>query len=122
MKRLLNIIFIILVSFIFVGSVHAAANVNITGLTVEDKTSTIDVNSYSYEGLGIKTDIFFNQVGDYVKFKVTLKNNDNIDYIISDIQSNYQNEYTEVKYEYENNTKEFKANSIHLDTQKKQQM
>lgn len=111
MKKIINNLLLLIVSFIFIGNVNAQSDVKITGLTVEDKTSTISVNSYSYDDLGIKTDIFFNQVGDYVKFKITLKNNDNMDYIISDIQSNYNNEFTKIEYEYENNNKEFKANS-----------
>ncbi len=111
MKKILNVFLVLAFSFIFMSNVFASANVNIKSLEISDKTSTINVNSYSYEGLGIKTDIFFNQVGDYVKFKVVLKNNDNIDYIISDIKSNYQNEYTDIVYEYENNSKDFRANS-----------
>lgn len=111
MKKILNVFLVFLFSFLFMSNVFASANVNIKSLEIADKTSTINVNSYSYEGLGIKTDIFFNQVGDYVKFKVVLKNNDNIDYIISDIKSNYQNEYTDIVYEYENNSKDFRANS-----------
>ena len=111
MKKILNILFTLLFSFLFMNNVFASVNANIKSLEIADKTSTIDVNSYSYEALGIKTDIFFNQVGDYVKFKIVLKNNDNTDYIISDIKSNYQNEYTEINYEYENDSKDFRANS-----------
>ena len=107
MKKIL----LVLICFLFMNVVYASADVKIVDLEVSDKTSTIEVNSYSYEGLGIKTDIFFNQLGDYVKFKIKIKNNDNIDYIISDIKSNYSNEYTDIKYEYEDNSKEFKRNS-----------
>ena len=110
MKKVINIIIVLMIGFLFTNVVHAA-NVTVKEITIDSKSDTIEVNSFSYEGLNIKTDIYFNQVNDYVKYKVILKNNDNKDYTLQDLKSNFKNDYTSVTYEYENNNREFKANS-----------
>ena len=108
MKKLL---FLIICLFLFICNINASTNIRIKDVSVYDKTDTIDINNYTYSGLNINADLFFNEVNDFVKFKITLINSDNEDYELSDIKSNYTSEYILLTYEYENNNRIFKANS-----------
>ena len=71
MKKVIYLL-LIFMCFLFVTTVKVATNVTITDISVDSKSETIEVNSYSASGLNINSDVYFNQVGDYVKYRVVL--------------------------------------------------
>lgn len=76
MKKILFII-LLLIPFI----VKAEANVELTNVEKGEQSNTAIINAEpTYEGLKINFDFKFTTVGDYVKYKVTIKNNSDKDY------------------------------------------
>ena len=81
MKKIKLLIFSLLAMFIFIPSVFAKANVEITNVELEELNGVAEeINSPEFKDLDLKFDIKFNEVNDSVKYKVTIKNNDDIDY------------------------------------------
>ncbi len=97
MNNYLKVLFIFLLSFIFVSNVYAAENVSIESITLDSKSDNAEeINDASYEALSIKFNIKFYEVDDYVKYKIIINNSTNMDYEMSENKSN--SEY--IKYEY----------------------
>ena len=73
MNNYLKVLFISLLSFIFVSNVYAAENVSIESITLDSKSDNAEiVNDASYEALSIKFNIKFYEVDDYVKYKIII--------------------------------------------------
>ena len=97
MNNYLKVLFIFLLSFVFVSNVYAAENVSIESITLDSKSDNAEeINDASYEALSIKFNIKFYEVDDYVKYKIIINNSTNMDYEMSENKSN--SEY--IKYEY----------------------
>ena len=92
------VLFIIVLMLSIVGNVYAAEVFSITSISAEGKTDTADVNELTFEGTAINSDIVFHKVGDYVKCKITIKNNEDKDYKIKEITDNNENSF--VSYDY----------------------
>ena len=107
MKRLLSIMIIVLGIF-FINSNVYAANVKITNVELDSKSDTVTINKdATFNGLDVDTDVHFMMKDDFVKYKITLTNNDNESYKIA---SNTNNNSDYVEYIYDN-VDEIKANS-----------
>ena len=92
-----KIIFILALLFPFI--VSAADNVKITNIEQLEKSDTVTVNNEpTFEGLKINFDLKFTELNDFVKYKVTIKNEDSKDYEIEAGVSFSEGEY--VKYEF----------------------
>ena len=79
--------FLIIMILLFPMIVRGQENVSIENIELLEVNNAEIINDLSYEGLDLRTDIKFFDVGDSVTYKVTLKNNDNRNYSIADISS-----------------------------------
>ncbi len=99
MKRLLSIM-IVALSVFFINNNVYAANVKITNVELDSKSDTVTINKdATFNGLEVDTDVHFMMKDDFVKYKITLTNNDNESYKIA---SNTNNNSDYVEYIYEN--------------------
>ena len=94
MKKL---VFLLLLLFPFM--VRAVENVKITNIEQIEKSETVTVKTDpTFEGLKINFDFKFTNLNDFIKYKVTIKNEDNKDYEIESGVSFNEGEY--IKYEF----------------------
>lgn len=91
MKKIFLLSFLFLVSFSL--RVHAKENISIEKIELVENNN-VEVNEeISYEGLDLQASLRFFDVGDFVTYKVTLKNDDTRNYSIKDISSEREMEY-----------------------------
>lgn len=98
------VISLMILAFLFsifkVGKSFAAADsFKIVSAEITEKSEGAEVNSLSFEGTKITNDITFNNVGDSVTYKVVVKNNDKISYVIKSISDDNTNEYITYSYD-----------------------
>ena len=74
----------------------------INNINIEEESEQIERLNLTYDKLDVNASITFNEVGEYIKYKIELKNNSNKDYRIKEITDNYNDEYINVEYDYEN--------------------
>ena len=109
MKKIGLILLIILV-MCFVPRVYAADGVAIESVTVDSKSeSAVIVNPATFEGLSLKMDIKFDNINDYVKYKLVIKNSSDTDYELA--ESTSSSTYITYEYGYEDGSKVLTANS-----------
>ena len=81
MKKLKYLIFTVLISLILMPTVFAKANVEITSVELEELNGVAEeINTPKFKDLDLKMDIKFNEINDSVKYKVVIKNNDDVNY------------------------------------------
>ena len=91
--------FLFLLLLFFPFMVKAAENVKITNIEQIEKSDAVTVNHEpTYEGLKINFDFKFVNLNDYIKYKVTIKNEDTKDYEIESGVQFSEGEY--IKYEF----------------------
>ena len=101
MKNVSKVLIILTILILGLSSVKAVNNnFNIENINIEDKTDTINVSTPIYDENNIDSKIEFNKVGDYIKYKIILKNNDNKIYRIKKIEDNNDTQYINVSYDY----------------------
>ena len=89
MKKILLVMLI----FFLPIFVHAKENISIEEIELVENNN-VEVNEeISYEGLDLQASLRFFDVGDFVTYKVTLKNDDTRNYSIKDISSEREMEY-----------------------------
>lgn len=77
MKRFVSIFIFV---FLLFPMVVFAQNVEIKEVKLVEKSENAEVvNNPIIDGLSVKTDIRFNILFDYVKYKIIIKNKDNVD-------------------------------------------
>ena len=100
-----NIVFLfLLVIILMFGMTRVNAqsvNIDVTNITVKDNSSTVTVGNPNISNGVIDSDIKFNEIGDFVIFELTLKNNDTDKYKIISITDNNENENLEIDYSYD---------------------
>ena len=95
------ILFAFLFSIFKVGkSLAAEDSFVIKNAEVIEQSEGTEVNNVSFEKTKITNDITFRNVGDSVTYKVVVKNNENINFIIKSVSDDNTNEY--VTYTYDN--------------------
>ena len=96
------LIFILLLFFIFkiVNSFATERAITINKAEISENSKTTVIDNYEYDKIAINSHVTFYEVGDFVKYKVELKNDDSINYIIKSITDNNQNKY--ISYDYSN--------------------
>lgn len=98
-KLSLLTLFIFLIGIV---GVHAEENVELVKVELQEKSEYVIINEdVSLDVNKIKTNVNFYDEGDYVVYKLTVKNNDNQDYKIEEITDNNENEYLDFEYIYE---------------------
>ena len=107
---IITLIAILLFSLIGVFRVYATGDTFIiTNAEVSEKSNTIDVKELSFEKTEVNSNIIYHKVGDYVKYKITVQNNDSQSYKVVSVSDNNENEF--ITYDYSDfEGKELKAN------------
>ena len=109
-KRIINSVLIILFIFVINVEVVYAKNkdIEISNIKIIEASESAhentkaEVNDYT-----INTDITFNNPDDYIKYKLTIKNNTNHDYIIDSITSDHDSK--KIMYNFELSVEKVKA-------------
>ncbi len=107
MKRITKIILLLLILFSFAGIVNAESNIEIINVYKENVKGTAEeIDTPSFKGLNVSFNVRFKNKNDSIKYRITLKNNTNKDYKISDdIESFQPSDYIKYEYEFDNNEK-----------------
>ena len=99
-KKILLFIFTLLIAF-NVSSVFAKNTMEVKDLKIIDKSSTITVEEPTMNGEAITSKIEFNEVGDYVTYELTLKNNESERYKIDKITDSNEKDNVTFEYDYD---------------------
>ncbi len=109
MKRCLLLVGIIVMS-LFINVVHAEDKVYISKVELVEKSDDVLINKEpEINGFKIDFDVKFKNVRDFVKYKVTIVNNDSEDYTLS-TSDKLDDSYIKYDYSYENDNKVIAAN------------
>ena len=103
MKKKIFLLFILTILFTFTNVKAATKNIEISNVSVIDKSGTITVVDPVFSSNEITSNITFNQKDDYVTFELTLKNNENDKYKIESIKDNNTNNNLKIEYDYDTN-------------------
>ena len=101
MKKLGLSLVAFIFTFIFLSGVSAKGSVEISSVDVSAKTDNVSASVSSFKGLTFNTKESFYEVGDYVTYKVTLKNNTSKNLPIESISDNLNNKYIQTSYSFE---------------------
>ena len=109
MKKLLLALFFCL---LFISNINAKEDVYIEEVTIEENSTTaVEENTPVIDGLKIKFDVTFNNLNDFIKYKVVIVNNSNNDYEIDTSTSFKDSDYIKYDYIFNNDSKIVKRNS-----------
>ncbi len=109
MKKIL----ILFLSIILIPINVFAETCNAEGVTVqsiemiEKAAGAAELSAAKVNGTVIDLDVSFTRVDDYIKYKTTIKNNTDVDYVLD--ESMFNKKYTNVKYTFETDDKMVKA-------------
>ena len=98
MKRLLLLTLIIFIPFCVVNAKEL--NITIENVSIVENSDTVDVTLFSYGNNEVLSNITFNNLEEYVKYNITIKNNDEDKYLIKSITDNNENDNIEIRYEH----------------------
>ncbi|MBQ8131888.1 MAG: BspA family leucine-rich repeat surface protein, partial [Bacilli bacterium] len=116
LKNLFLIIVIILFSVIYVKADSNNSDLTIQNIEIIDKADTMDSSVELNPISNISTNSSFFEEGDYVKYKITIKNNSNNKYQIKELLDNNDQTYINNTYEYSkkeiNQNEEYSFNMI----------
>ncbi len=99
---LIAFVIMIIVSIVSIDSILAKENdFSLTNAEVGEKTETVTSNDFSYEGNSVISDVTFHKLGDYVTYKLVLKNTSDETLIIKSITDD--NSDRNVIYSYDSN-------------------
>ena len=109
MKKYLSLLIIVMLfGLMFIPSVFADNKVEIKSIDLVEKSENTTINSEpKFNNLVMDFDIAFKAQDDFVKYKVVVSNNTNVDYKISEDTSFNESQYMTYKYDVE---KDLKAN------------
>ena len=104
-KKILFSIFLLVFLFSVVGFVRVLAEeptFKLINALIEEKSENVDASINSYDNNSIDTNITFRKIDDFVKYKLTIKNNDSKEYKVKLISDNNVN--ANVLYTYDSYT------------------
>jgi len=105
MKKIL----FILISLLFIPVVYAESSIEIQSIEMDSKSAdAIELSKPSFEDLDMNLDVSLKKVGDYVKYKVIIKNNSDINYELKNTKTFAERDF--VKYTYESKKTKLSAN------------
>ena len=84
-----------------IGASAASSPISVTAVAVAGKSSDVEANESDYKVTASTIDgmnVVFHNVGDYLKLKVTVKNNDGVAYKVTSVKDNIENKYLEFDY------------------------
>ena len=97
MKRILNVLFIFMLSFTIVNA--KSVDFSISSVDVLEKSTSVEVDTLSFVSNKIDTSTTLKEKDDYIIYDVNVKNNDNEDYKLIRIEDNNENTNIDVSYE-----------------------
>ncbi len=104
MKKVLSMLLVMaLFLFGFMNVNAASKKLELTNIEIEDKSNTITVDNPTISSNEIKSNIQFNEINDYVEFKLTIKNIEKEKIKINSISDNLDNDNIEISYVYDSN-------------------
>ncbi len=101
MKKIIKILTILIISFTLMMPKISALNIKVSEVKVLDKSDTITAKSVTADNLIINPSITFNNVSDYIIFKVSFKGSDINKYIIKNITDNNKSNYIKTSYNHD---------------------
>ena len=109
MKKILILLFsILLIPINVFAETCNAEGVTIQSIEMLEKAAgAAELSAAKANGTVIDLDISFTRVDDYIKYKTTIKNNTDVDYVLD--ESMFNKKYTNVKYTFETDDKIVKA-------------
>ena len=109
MKKIKMILFVLLL-FCFMPKAYAADGVSIESVTLDSKSENVEIMSdATFEGLSLKFDVKFDDINDFVKYKLVIKNSTDSAFELA--ESTSSSSYITYEYGYEDGTKVLAANS-----------
>ena len=100
-KKIIVLLITMIFSIINIGVVKAdTKNIEVTNITVKDKSGTITVIDPVLSSNEITSNITFNKVDDFVTFELKIKNNESEKYKIESITDNNTNENITIEYSF----------------------
>ena len=101
MKKFISFIVVLFVAIITIFNVSAKSNdIEISNVELLEKSDKVKSN-IKYKDLSINLNTIFFGKTDYVKYKITIKNNTNNTIKIDDILDNFNSDVIDTEYEYE---------------------
>ena len=88
LKRILFILLIVFMPFV----VNAQESFEITDIHVVEQSGTVTIEDLSYDNNTISSNITFDQVDDFVTLEIEMKNNTSVDYVLSSITNQFNND------------------------------
>ena len=109
MKKVLSFTIVLLLTILVIGNVSAKSNeLEVTNVEIIEKSDEVKANIENYKDLNINLNTLFFSKGNYVKYKITIKNNTKSTMKIDDILDNFNSEVLETSYDIDK--KELKSN------------
>jgi len=101
MKKLL--LFILFIILIVPKTSLALENIYIKDISIDNVHGGAVSSYYDYQNRDINLELKFKNIGDYVKYKIVLKNDDYVDYYINDTNLKNNSKYVTYSYEIDDN-------------------
>ena len=109
MKKI-GMILLIILAMCFIPKVYAAEGVAIESVDLDSKsTNAVIVSDATFEGLSLKFDIKFDDIDDFVKYKLVIKNSSDSSYELT--ESTSSSSYITYEYSYEDGSKVLSGNT-----------
>ena len=112
---LIAVIMMLIVSIVSIDSVFAKGkDFSLTKAEVGEKSSTVTLNKFSYKGSSVTSNVTFHKVGDYVTYKLVLKNTSDKTLTIKSITDNNSNKNVTYSYDKSKGVKIKSGNTLTL--------
>lgn len=102
---LLGLIFFMFSILISTNIYAADESLTIKDVSIEEKSETVEIKEITFENSTINSYVACHKLNDFVKYKITIQNNDDVDYYISNITDNSQNDFFTYSYSEVNDMK-----------------
>ena len=102
MSKFIGFIVVLLVSILVVGNVKTkSSDLEVSNIEILEKSDSVKANIENYKDLNINLNTLFFNKDDYVKYKISIKNNTNNTIKIDDILDNFNSDVIDTEYEYD---------------------
>ena len=99
-----RVVFLLLIIILIIPSnVLALENIYVKRIEIDELHGNAISSYFDYENRDINLELKFKDIGDFVKYKVIIKNDDYVDYYIDESNIDNDSEYVTYSYEMEDN-------------------
>ena len=115
MKKIKYLLFILFLGLLMLPVVFAEGKIEITSVELDTKSDNTVINSEpTFSGLQMNYDVDFSRVGDFVKYKIVVRNNTDKDYELSKEELVNESKYLKYSYDFDDILKAKSETSIYL--------